>query len=1322
MKALHERAEPETPTPAPSEPTLDNVEDVYPLTPLQEGMVFHAIAEPDTALHVGRIVCELAGTLDIDAFQRAWNQVLARHPALRTAFVWEGLEAPMQVVRKKLEMPFRHHDWRDLSREEAGKKFDTWLWQDAVTSFDLTDAPLARVDLFSLAPDKHQLVWACHHAIADGWSTGVVLEELMTFLSGAGQSSLPSAPRYRNHIAWLLKRDVAEDERFWHAYLKGFDKRPSIDARLPVVLEQSAKRRHYTSAAISADDLRPIMAAARSSRVTLNSLFQAAWSLVLSRYAASDDVVFGVVSSGRPDGVQGVERMVGLLVTTTPMRVQIDERDRVRTFLERIQTDATHIRRHEHAALTNIQGWSDLPPGEALFDSLYVFGNYPPQAQHPDATLRLGKVDIKAPSTFPLALLVDPDGNDGLVVTAVTDPTTFSDDIAKRLVDAVVRTAHALVKDIDARIIEIDCLAKTEQETLDHWGQGDGLQIRCDDVVNGIEDVAARMPNAIAVTGQDVELSYGELLTLARSGAFELTSLGIAPGEPVIVHIDRGPMAIIGILSVLLAGGAYLPLDPTYPLTRRLLIAKDSRARFVVTAGKYDGLFDDLTKINLDNLAPKAPADWSSPEVAPKTPAYIIYTSGSTGRPKGVVISRANLAYSNTARKAFYGEAPKAFLLLSSLAFDSSVVGLFWTLSTGGKLVVSEYRLEQDVANLADRIATHGVTHLLCLPSLHAILIEQADPRQLASLTHAIVAGEVCPSTLPANHRNALPDTKLINEYGPTEASVWSIAGDITDTPTNQPPSIGRPIPGTMIKLVDHRNRTVPDGVIGEIMIGGPGVALGYHHQPDMMAKSFVHPSASSEQRYYKTGDYARWRADGTLDYRGRRDGQLKIRGHRIEVTEIEAAIEEASDVKAAAVIAVRTDQKGARLAAFIEGHDVDTDALRLALEDRLPDAMLPSAFTKVEILPRLPNGKVDRYALAGKAETKIADLEIHHYRAATNPTEQSLVEIWERVLKVDRVGIGDDFFALGGDSLASIRIVSLAKREGLAIKPTSVLEYPTIEALARSMASPTEPAATDDDQTSAKPLFMIHGGSRMREKLQEKFRDRYTVHLFDDHWDDGCLSPTTTVDGMANEYLAELKSISPHGPYRLGGYSIGSAVSIVIAKRLMAAGEEVELLFLLDPLDQVAFYGGVKGLDPEVANTLKEVQSDHPLSEKTSNVSDTFFKAYTRYLRGPARLLRGALAYYTGRSLSPKIASDYAWIVYNSAIRRHELSPYPGRLLIFRSVLGRDLDQDYVWAKLATGDYVEKRFHCEHIAFRRDPDIVKAWMQQVADHLDGTA
>ncbi len=1311
-----------------SNPALDNVEDIYPLTPLQEGMVFHTITDPGTAMHVGRIVFHLRGKLDLKSFREAWDTLLARHPALRTAFVWEGLEAPMQVVRKELSIPFRHHSWTELATNQADQQFNDWLWRDAIVGFDLVDAPLCRVDVFSFSPENHRIIWACHHAVADGWSIGIALEELLTIARGIEHDRLPKAPRYRNHIAWLLKRDASGDERFWHQYLKGFNERTSITPLLPSPPTENPDRRQYTTHAIAADALGPITSAAKAARVTLNTLFQAAWALVLGRYAASDDVVFGVVSSGRPDSVPGVERMVGLLVTTTPMRVQIRDRHTVRSLLKRLQADSTTIRDHEHAALTKIQTWSDMAPGEALFDCIYVFGNYPPQSQPSGSELSIESIDIKAPSTFPLAVLVDPDGQGGLVVTAVTDPSRFTDNTARRIVDAVVTTAYALASDLDAAVATIECIPTAESATLAKWGQGCDPSTPQDDIIETIEGIAERLPNTLAAAGGAEELTYSLLLNHARAAASVLVSLGIETGEPVIVLMDRGPKAIVGIMSVLLAGGAYVPLDPTYPLLRRSMAVEDSGARFIVTDKKeVDGL-DHLTIIDVDEIEPRPPQDWVRKRVSPATPAYIIYTSGSSGRPKGVVVSRSNLSYSNAARWAFYDEQPKAFLLLSSLAFDSSVAGLFWTLSTGGTLVFAEHRLEQDVERLAARIEAYNVTHLLCLPSLYAVLIDHADRRQLSSLTHAIVAGEACPPSLPHRHRAALPATKLINEYGPTEATVWCIASDITDTPTDEMPSIGRPIQGTTIRLVDHRNRPVPRDAAGELVIGGPGVALGYHRQPEMTAASFVSSDVDG-MRFYRTGDFARWRSDGSLDCLGRRDAQLKVRGHRIELPEIEVALQQAPRVKAAAVAATRNEQHGVRLVAFVEGHGVELETIRHDLANRLPDAMLPSTINAVPTLPRLPNGKIDRTKLLTLAEDEAERQKEQQYQAPTSPTEQALVEIWKKVLNVGLVGIQDDFFSLGGDSLASIRIVSLARRAGLKVKPTSVLEFPTIRALARSMEASERPSDAKKP-TSSRRFFLVHGGERVRDCLQDAFGDRYAVHQFDDHWDDGRLSPRTSVNGMADQYLAELQTISPHGPYLLGGYSIGAAVSLVMARRLMAAGEDVDLLFLLDPLHRVEFFGGIEGLDPETLNAVsapphqeialleQTLAPGYRLLQKPAIVPDLLFKTYTRYVRGPTRLIRGAVAYYLGRPLSPKIASHYAWIVYNLAIKKHKLSPYSGRLLVFRSVLGFDLSKDYLWAKLARGNYAEERFNCEHVAFRRDPEIVKTWTQRLAEHL----
>ena len=754
------------------------------------------------------------------------------------------------------------------------------------------------------------------------------------------------------------------------------------------------------------------------------------------------------------------------------------------------------------------------------------------------------------------------------------------------------------------------------------------------------------------------------------------------------------------------------------------MVALDSGARFLVSErGEVEGL-DHLINVSLDQVEAKPPSNWARRQTPPETPAYIIYTSGTSGRPKGVVVSRSNLASSNAARLAFYSERPSAFLLLSSLAFDSSVAGLFWTLSSGGKLVIAEHRLEQDVERLASRIEACGVTHLLCLPALYAVLIEHADRQRLASLTHAIVAGEACPPLLPTRHRETLPNTRLINEYGPTEATVWCLAADITGSPATSAPTIGRPIPGARIELVDHRDRRAPQGAAGELVISGPGVALGYHRQPGMTKASFA-PLGADGGRFYRTGDYARWREDGGLGYLGRQDDQIKIRGHRIEIADVEAALEQAPGVTMAAVAVAKSERHTADLIAFVEGQDIETDRIRRDLENRLPAAMLPNKINVLSSLPRLPNGKADRKALLALALVDADQRKAEQYLPPANTAERKLIEIWKKVLKVNQLGIRDDFFALGGNSLASIKIVSLARREGLEVKPTSVLEFPTIEALARSMERSAETNKALVAST-ARLFFMVHGGGRMRGYLQSAFGDRYSVHQFDDHWDDGCLDPRTSVMGMAEQYLAELRSISPKGPYLLGGYSIGAAVSVVMARRLMDAGEDVELLFLLDPLHRIEFFAGVEGLDPAtlpigkpaIVSKDRAQGAKHHLSQHFTAASDALFKIYTRYLRGPSRLLRGALAYYLRRQLSPTIASHYAWIVYTLAIKKHKLSPYPGRLLVFRSTFDCNSDDDYLWEKLAKGDYAEERFACEHLAFRRNPDIVKTWTERLADHL----
>ncbi|UCD41383.1 MAG: amino acid adenylation domain-containing protein, partial [Chloroflexota bacterium] len=669
--------------------------------------------------------------------------------------------------------------------------------------------------------------------------------------------------------------------------------------------------------------------------------------------------------------------------------------------------------------------------------------------------------------------------------------------------------------------------------------------------------------------------TYAELDTLANQLAHQLILRGAARGNPIGLYVDRSLAMIVGIIGILKAGCCYVPLDPTYPPDRIDYILVDTQTPLVVTQPHLSSQlnFPEKSLLALDDewaLISNEPKISDKNYVDESDLAYIIYTSGSTGKPKGVMVTHGNLFYSTAARLQYYNEIVGSFLLLSSFSFDSSIAGIFWTLCSGGKLVLPPTRIEQDMNQLAKTIADQEVTHTLCLPSLYMLILDLADNSRLSSLKTVIVAGEASQPELVSRHYSTLPQTKLYNEYGPTETSVWSTVYKIPTNHDRDKVPIGRPIPNVRNYILDPNQRPVPIGVPGELCIGGVGVSRGYLNSSELTNKKFIQSSIPGvpHGRLYHTGDRARYLPDGNIEFLGRIDHQIKIRGNRVELGEIESILRRMPGVKDAVVIS-RKD----RLIAYVitdPEHSLLTD-WRSYLIDHLPDYMIPSDLIALEAFPLSPNGKLDREALPIPDSDKSNDV----YTAPTTSTEKALADIWEEILGIDQVGIHDNFFELGGDSLISIRVFARIADQFDVNLPLSVLfTETTIEQLAARIlkekddSEPLSLLVPIQPKGYKLPFFCIHGITgdvlwfRNLGQLMAPDQPFYGIQA---RGLDGIEPANDTIPQMATSYLEELKKVQPVGPYFLGGASLGGTVALEMAQQLQQHGEEVALLIMFD-------------------------------------------------------------------------------------------------------------------------------------------------------------
>ncbi len=1051
-----------------------NVEDLYPLTPLQQGLLFHTLYEPEAGLYVEQLSCVLGGPLDAQAFERAWQQVVERHAVLRTAFVTKDLAEPLQAVLRSVKLPCAKEDWRGLGRAEQRERLGAYLDEDRRRGFDLSKAPLMRLALVRLSDDEHQFVWTYHHLLLDGWCVPLVLKEVFAFYEAAARGRAVSLERsrpYRDYIAWLRRQDAPRAAAFWRETLRGFDApTPLPSGRATGDASAALEGYGEQKAVVSTDITSALQIVARRHGLTLNTLVQGAWALVLSRYSGEPDVVFGVTVSGRPAELAGVETMVGLFINTLPLRVRIEPRESFVVWSKRLQAQHVELRQYEHSPLVEVQGWSDVPRGLPLFESLLVFENYPVDAslQRAPEGLSISGVSKIEKTNYPLTILAGPGAE--LSLHASYDRQRFDDDAVSRTLGHLKTLLAAFASDPDARLDDLDILTGDERRRLlSEWNDTARAYPESGATLHELfERQAAATPDSVAVVCEDERLTYAELNARADALAQHLRSLGVGPESRVGVLLERSAAMVVALLGALKAGGAYVPLEPSYPRERLAFMAEDARVKVLLTQGHLGATVDGLgvrgcEVLHLDDAGRSAEgagacaadtAEKARAAVGGDNLAYVIYTSGSTGRPKGAMNTHAGVVNRLLWMQEVYRlSVDDRVMQKTPFGFDVSVWEFFWPLITGARLVLARPEGHRDAAYLMRLIEREGITTLHFVPSMLQAFLSEPGLEDCRSLRRVMCSGEALTRELQERFHERTR-AALHNLYGPTEAAI-----DVTFWPcerggerTNVP--IGRPVANTRIYITDAQLRPVPVGVAGELHIGGVQLARGYLRRPGLTAASFIPDPFSSVPgaRLYKTGDLARYLEGGEIEFLGRLDHQVKLRGFRIELGEIEAALSEHPSVRECVVVA-REDVPGdPRLVAYVvaaastpDGGSTSGKVLREFLKEKLPEYMLPSAFVALEALPLTPNGKLDRRALPAPELERDAGVEAS-FASAHNPLEEVVAGVWAEVLGLAEVGREENFFELSGHSLRALRVVSrLRSALGAEVPVRELFKAPTV-------------------------------------------------------------------------------------------------------------------------------------------------------------------------------------------------------------------------------------------------------------------------------------
>ncbi len=1035
---------------------MNNIEDIYSLSPMQQGMLFHSLLSPESGVYSEQLSCSIVGDLNITFFKKAWEFVIQRHSILRSAFIWEDLEEPVQVVHKSVELPFEYLDWRGVSLDRIEKDFQTLLESSVKKGFDLLEPPLMHLIVVQTENYVHRFIWNHHHLLFDGWSTQIVLREVFrsyeTFMDGRSPDFKLNLP-YREYIAWLRKQDEKEAENYWRKKLTGFvsptvfnlDKfsRNNDDLRDGYSIEKESLSENLS---VSINEF------CKEHKITHNTFMQGVWALLLHVYSGEDDIVFGSTVSGRPADLPGVESMVGLFINTLPVRVRFDPQKTIIDWLRDLQLQQAELRKYDYTSLVKIHGLSDVPRTLLLFESIVVFENYPVSDAMGSGSERFKISDVSAFSrtNFPLTLVVSP-GNK-LLVELAYDKSRFEYNFIIRIFRHINSLASKFISSPHGTLSALDILTPEEKrKIIKNWNdtKEDFPDHVC--IHEKFERVAEKYPENIALTAGNENLTYRQLNAKANQLAHYLNKIGIGPENIVAVCMGRSFEMLVAVLGILKSGAAYLPLDPSYPKERLSYMIKDSNSCAILT---HQAVKNSLPRVrprtiwldaDREMIANNSSENPRNP-VLPENLAYVIYTSGSTGKPKGTLIQhRSVLNLIQSMSRDFKVDPESRILQFASFGFDASVAEFFLALLTGAQLQLIAKDDSIFPEKVIGQIQRKHTSHVIMPPSFLTLL----ENRNLSSLKTVVSGGEACNWNIAERWRK---DHLFFNGYGPTEATVgtlWFKAVEMENKTSTVP--IGRPIENTEIYILDKYFHPVPVGVPGELHLGGAGLGRGYLNRPALTAEKFIPNPFSDEpgSRIYRTGDLVRYLPDGNVEFLGRIDQQVKIRGFRIELGEIRAVMNQFSAVNDSIAIAKNNETDDDTLVAYVipeRSKEIAVEELRGFLRKNLPDYMIPAAFIFLESFPLTANGKIDISALPDPVQ-----LEEGGIFTGRTPTEQILENIWGDVLKQKRIDVDANFFELGGHSLLVTQVISRIREAfRIDIPLNSLFDAPTVASLAR--------------------------------------------------------------------------------------------------------------------------------------------------------------------------------------------------------------------------------------------------------------------------------
>ena len=1106
------------------------IENIYPLSPMQSGLLFQALYAPSSDAYFVQSVFELEGEVDTQALQLAWQTVSNHHPILRTGIIWEDGEEPAQYTLEYTEVPFMQYDWQNLRAKEQEKKLEKFIQEDRKKGFDLSQAPLFRITLFQCGADKHYLIWSHHHILTDGWSTPIILGDVFKAYEDVRQNIIPqltSRRPYRDYIVWLQHQNMEKAEDFWKEYLVNIEEPTRLSFK-DLIQENLEKDYDNYSLNISIEETNKLKKFAQEHNLTLNTILQGVVGLVLKTYTQRPEVIMGITVSGRSIDLSGIEEMVGLFINTLPLKIAPQPNDSILSFLTTLKNQTQELNEYAYTSLAQIQSWSNI--NQSLFDVIFVFENYPVEESISTINDSFKIKDARGieKTEYPLTIVIQPKNQ--LYINLAFQTKHFNEEIIERFSSHIKKALHYIIQykkiwsiekssmalqNLTHFICDLSLLTASEQhQLLIEWNDTKADYPEYKTIHQLFEEQVEKTPNNVAVVYENQELTYQQLNERANQLAHYLRSLGVSPDILVAIAVEQSLEMIIGLLGILKAGGAYVPLDPDYPPERLQFMLEDTKVSVLITqAHLQDKLKKTLSSYRvkiiavdqIDQILQQQKGDNPTSLTLSHHLAYTIYTSGSTGKPKGVLVNHENLAnLLDYFRKKVNINPSDVFLGITTFTFDIAGLEVYLPLLKGSKLLVANKKATTNPSQLIKLIDDCNVTIMQGTPSTWQMLLES---HWLGKQDLRILCGGEAP-TLDLINKLLNKANIIWNVYGPTETTIWSSSKSYSQKNLCTSLSIGHPISNTQIYILDSYINPVPIGVSGEIYIGGDGLARGYLNRADLTAEKFIpnlfmnEKDLKEKNRYYKslrlycTGDLARYLPNGNIEFLGRIDDQVKIRGFRIELGEIESALTQHNDVSQAVVIARKTESGYKQLVAYVvpqvrllssldkdvvlappskeefsvfKGESISflTEDLRNHLFRFLPDYMIPAFFVFINKIPLTSNGKINRKALASYTFLDDNCNKIHIIYPETNVQFQ-IFNIWKNVLNLKNISIHDNFFNIGGNSLSAIKVVSQLQQHYFnKVFVADIFKNPTIHSLARTI----ELECKDDTNVSLIPI-----------------------------------------------------------------------------------------------------------------------------------------------------------------------------------------------------------------------------------------------------------